>query len=73
MEAKIRSELAAYDRACRAVMSARGNKMTAPVLQLSDSAVAALFAPAAYENLVARHLKIKHVECSKCEPQREPQ
>ena len=66
MEAQIRSELAAYDRACRAVMTARGSKLTAPVLQLSDSAAAALFAPAAYENLVARYLKIKQVECAKC-------
>ena len=65
MEAQIRSELAAYDRTCRASMAARNGPLTAPVLQLSEAALTALFAPAAYENLVSRPLKIKPIQCER--------
>jgi hypothetical protein len=67
MEARIRSELAAYDRTCRASLAARNGPLTAPVLQLSEVALAALFAPAAYENLVARPLKNKQIQCERKE------
>ena len=55
--------LAAFDRACRAVAAARGARAAAPVLQLSASAVAALYAPAIYESLVSRPLKITEINC----------
>jgi hypothetical protein len=65
MEAQIRSELAAYDRTCRATMAIRNGPLIAPVLQLSETALTALFAPAAYENLVTRPLKSKHIQCER--------
>jgi hypothetical protein len=48
--------LAAYDRACRAASIVREPPLLPPVLQLSEAAARAVFAPASYENLVTRPL-----------------
>lgn len=45
--------IAAYDRACHAIQLSRYGQATAPVRQLSDSALGMLFAPQSYEKLIA--------------------
>ena len=60
------SDLAAYDRACRAALVAgapAGAPLAAPAAQLSEAALAALFTPASYESLVERYLIYKKLQC----------
>ena len=45
--------IAAYDRACHAIQLSRYGQASAPVQQLSDSALATLFTPQSYEKLIA--------------------
>lgn len=45
--------IAAYDRACHAIQLSRYGQATAPVRQLSDGALAMLFAPQSHEMLIA--------------------
>ena len=53
------SVLAAYDRAVRAKVGA----LPAPVQRLSDSTIAKLFAPQAWDALVGDHLWVEPAPC----------
>jgi len=58
---EILSVLAAYERVVRANVGAR----PAPVQRLSDSTIAKLFAPQAWDVLVGDHLWVEPAPCSK--------
>jgi hypothetical protein len=45
--------IAAYDRACHAIQLSKYGQASAPVRQLSDTALSMLFAPQAYDKLIA--------------------
>ena len=55
--------IAAYDRACHAIQLSRYGQASAPVRQLSDGALAMLFAPQSYEKLIAVNFYKPPVSC----------